>query len=117
MRIDSSISAIVTGGASGLGLASVKALRAAGAKVAIFDMNPDTGAKMAAETGSVFCQVNVLSDESLDAGFEKAAAANGQARVLIACAGGGNAITRSRKTRKLVNLKYFQPPTLQKSWP
>ena len=38
MNIDSSLAAIVTGGASGLGLATVKALRAAGVKVAIFDI-------------------------------------------------------------------------------
>ena len=43
MKIDSSTSAIVTGGASGLGLATVKALRAAGASVAIFDLNQETG--------------------------------------------------------------------------
>src|SRR6202012_862946 len=55
MKIDSSLAAVVTGGASGLGLATVKAFRAAGAKVAIFDLNPETGDKAAAETGAVFC--------------------------------------------------------------
>jgi NAD(P)-dependent dehydrogenase (short-subunit alcohol dehydrogenase family) len=91
MNIDSTVSAVVTGGASGLGLASVKALRALGARVAIFDLNPDAGERVAAETGSVFCQADVLSDDSLDAAFAKARAANGQERALIACAGGGNA--------------------------
>ena len=43
MKIDSSLVAVVTGGASGLGLATVKALREAGARVAIFDLNPETG--------------------------------------------------------------------------
>ena len=51
MKIDASLAAVVTGGASGLGLATVKALRAAGAAVAIFDRNPETGGKAAAETG------------------------------------------------------------------
>ena len=92
MRIDSSISAVVTGGASGLGLATVQALRAAGVKVAIFDLNPETGEKVAAETGSVFCPCDVLSDESVDAAFAQARKANGQERVLVSCAGGGNAI-------------------------
>ena len=41
MKIDSSLAAVVTGGASGPGLATVKALRAAGAAVAIFDRNED----------------------------------------------------------------------------
>ena len=53
MKIDSSISAVVTGGASGLGLATVKALRAAGASVAMFDLNEETGNKAAAETGAL----------------------------------------------------------------
>ena len=100
MKIDSTIAAVVTGGASGLGLASVKALRAAGAKVAIFDMNPEAGEAAAAETGSIFCEANVLSEESLDAAFAKARAANGQERILISCAGGGNAKATIRKDRE-----------------
>ena len=100
MKIDSTVSAVVTGGASGLGLASVKALRAAGAKVAIFDLNPETGLKAAEETGAVFCQADVMSDESLDAAFAKARAANGQERILISCAGGGNAKTTIRKDKE-----------------
>lgn len=107
MRIDSSISAVVTGGASGLGLATVKALREAGAKVAIFDMNAEAGAKAAAETGSLFCEANVLSDESLDAAFDKARAANGQERILISCAGGGNAMTTVRKDKESGAMKVF----------
>ncbi|MFM5908166.1 MAG: SDR family NAD(P)-dependent oxidoreductase, partial [Novosphingobium sp.] len=43
MKIDNSIAAIVTGGASGLGRASVEALAAAGVKVAIFDLNEEAG--------------------------------------------------------------------------
>ena len=100
MRIDSGVAAIVTGGASGLGHASVKALRAAGARVSIFDMNPETGARVAEETAATFCQVNVLDEDSLDAGFEKAAAENGVARILISCAGTGNAKTTIRKDKE-----------------
>jgi NAD(P)-dependent dehydrogenase (short-subunit alcohol dehydrogenase family) len=107
MRIDSSIAAVVTGGASGLGLASVKALREAGAKVAIFDLNPQAGEKAAAETGALFCQADVLSDESLDAAFAKARAANGQERILISCAGGGNAKTTVSKDRETGAMKLF----------
>jgi NAD(P)-dependent dehydrogenase (short-subunit alcohol dehydrogenase family) len=98
MKLDSSISAIVTGGASGLGGATVKALRAAGVKVAIFDMNEKTGNAFAAETGSVYCNVNVTDEASVDAGFAKARAANGQERILVNCAGTGVAIkTAGRK--------------------
>lgn len=106
MKIDSSLAAVVTGGASGLGLATVKALRAAGAKVAIFDLNQEIGEKMAAETGATFCQCDVLSDESVDAAFAKARAAQGQERALICCAGGGNAIPTARrdKTTGAINI-------------
>ena len=72
MKIDEGISAVVTGGASGLGLATVKALRELGAKVAIFDINVEAGEAAARETGSIFCEANVMSDESLDAAFAKA---------------------------------------------
>ncbi len=89
MKIDSSVSAIVTGGASGLGAATVKALRDLGVKVAIFDLNRETGARKAEELGALFCEVNVMSEESVDAGFAKARAAHGQERILVNCAGGG----------------------------
>ncbi|MGB1563878.1 MAG: SDR family NAD(P)-dependent oxidoreductase [Sinimarinibacterium flocculans] len=107
MRIDSSISAVVTGGASGLGLATVQALRAAGVKVAIFDLNPETGEKVAAETGSVFCPCDVLSDESVDAAFAQARKANGQERVLVSCAGGGNAIPTARRDKNTGEISIF----------
>ena len=114
MKIDSSLSAVVTGGASGLGLATVKALRAAGAKVAIFDVNPETGEKRAADTGAIFCQCDVLSDESVDAAFAKARAAQGQERALVCCAGGGNAILTARRDKKTGAITIF--PSDQFEW-
>jgi NAD(P)-dependent dehydrogenase (short-subunit alcohol dehydrogenase family) len=107
MKIDSTLAAIVTGGASGLGLATVKALRAAGARVAIFDMNPETGAKAAAETGATFVPCDVLSDESVDAAFEAARAAQGQERALVCCAGGGNAIATARRDKTSGGINIF----------
>lgn len=107
MKIDASLAAVVTGGASGLGLATVKALRAAGARVAIFDRNPETGEKAAAETGSVFCECDVLSDDSVDAAFARARAANGQERVLVCCAGGGNAIRTASRDKTTGEIKIF----------
>ena len=83
MKLDSSVSAIVTGGASGLGGATVKALRAHGVKVAIFDMNEKAGTAFAAETGAVYCNVNVTDDVSVDAGFVAARAANGQQMIMV----------------------------------
>lgn len=107
MNIDSSISAVVTGGASGLGLATVRALRAAGAKVAIFDLNAETGEAAAAEVGAIFCQCDVLSDDSVDRAFAKAREANGQERVLVCCAGGGNAIPTARRDKKTGDINIF----------
>lgn len=87
MKLDGSISAVVTGGASGLGEATARALAAQGVKVALFDMNADRGEAVAAEIGGIFCNVDVTSDESVAAGFVKARAANGQERILVNCAG------------------------------
>ena len=114
MKIDSSLSAVVTGGASGLGLATVKALRAAGARVAIFDLNEETGENAAAETGAVFCQCDVLSDESVEAAFAGAREQQGQERVLVCCAGGGNAIPTARRDKKTGEIRIF--PSDQFEW-
>ncbi|MDP1615971.1 SDR family NAD(P)-dependent oxidoreductase [Phenylobacterium sp.] len=89
MKLDSSIAAVVTGGASGLGEATVRALAAHGVKVAIFDMNAEKGEAVAKELGGVFCKVDVTDDATVEAGFEKARAVHGQERILINCAGTG----------------------------
>jgi NAD(P)-dependent dehydrogenase (short-subunit alcohol dehydrogenase family) len=107
MKIDSSLAAVVTGGASGLGYATVQALRAAGVKVAIFDLNPEAGEKAAAETGSLFCQCDVLSDDSVDAAFAKARATNGQERALVCCAGGGNSILTAKRDKTSGEISIF----------
>ncbi|MFN3959465.1 MAG: SDR family NAD(P)-dependent oxidoreductase [Parvularculaceae bacterium] len=80
-------SAIVTGGASGLGAATAEAIVAAGGKVALFDMNADKGEALARKLGGVFCQVNVADEASVAAGLEKAVAAVGIPRILVNCAG------------------------------
>lgn len=114
MKLDSTIAAVVTGGASGLGLATVKALRSKGVKVAIFDLNEEVGEKAAAETGAIFCQCDVLSDESVDQAFAHAREVNGQERILVCCAGGGNAIPTARRDKKTGEIKMF--PTDQFEW-
>jgi NAD(P)-dependent dehydrogenase (short-subunit alcohol dehydrogenase family) len=91
MLLDTSVSAVVTGGASGLGLATARALTARGVKVALFDVNAAQGEAAARELGCTFCAVDVTSDAQTDAAFERARAANGQERILINCAGTGNA--------------------------
>ena len=101
MKLSSDISAVVTGGASGLGGASARGLAAHGVRVAIFDINEERGEQVAGEIGGVFCGVNVADEASVDAGLEKARAANGPERVLVNCAGiviGARTASRNRRT-------------------
>jgi NAD(P)-dependent dehydrogenase (short-subunit alcohol dehydrogenase family) len=92
---------VVTGGASGLGRASAEALAANGIKVTIFDLNEEKGEEIAKEIGGVFAKVDVTSEDSVIAGFEKARAAHGQERILVHCAQiskGGKTISRDKET-------------------
>jgi NAD(P)-dependent dehydrogenase (short-subunit alcohol dehydrogenase family) len=107
MIIDDTISAVVTGGASGLGKATATALAAKGAKVAIFDMNEETGNAVASEIGGVFCKVDVTNEEAVDAGFAKAREAHGQERVLVNCAGIGNAIKTASRDKQSGEIRHF----------
>ena len=82
--------AVVTGGASGLGAATARALAQAGLQVAILDRNADAGQAMAAELGGHFHQVDVADPASVADGFA-GATAGGALRVLVNCAGIGPA--------------------------
>lgn len=86
MKIDSSISAVVTGGASGLGRATAEALAASGVKVAIFDINDALGEEVAASIGGLFVHVDITDEQSVLDGYAKARAAHGQERVCVHCA-------------------------------
>jgi NAD(P)-dependent dehydrogenase (short-subunit alcohol dehydrogenase family) len=86
MQLDGQLAAVVTGGASGLGRASAEALTAVGVKVAVFDINEEAGEAFAREIGGVFCKVDIMSEESVLVGFEKARARHGQERILVHCA-------------------------------
>ncbi|GLI23678.1 NAD(P)-dependent dehydrogenase (short-subunit alcohol dehydrogenase family) [Xanthobacter flavus] len=106
MKLDG-IAAVITGGASGLGEATAKALAERGVKVAIFDLNREKGEALAAALGGVFCEVDVTSDTSVDAGFAAARAAQGQERILINCAGRGNAIKTASRSRETGEISHF----------
>jgi NAD(P)-dependent dehydrogenase (short-subunit alcohol dehydrogenase family) len=107
MILDSSVAAVVTGGASGLGAATARALAAKGVKVAIFDLQEEKGKAVAAEIGGIFCEVNVTDDASVDAGFAKAREAHGQERILVNCAGTGNAIKTASRSKEDGSIKHF----------
>ena len=107
MKLDSSVAAVVTGGASGLGEATVRKLAEHGVKVAIFDMNEEKGEAVAKSVGGVFCKCNVTSEEDVDAAFAKARAAHGQERILVNCAGTGNAIKTASRDKQTGETKHF----------
>jgi len=87
LKLDSTLSAIVTGGASGLGAATARMLAEEGVRVTVFDRNVDQGKDLAFEIGGTFAEVDVTDQSSVEAGFEQARAANGNERILVNCAG------------------------------
>ena len=104
MKLDKTIAAIVTGGASGLGEASARMLAGQGVKVALFDMNAERGEAVAGEIGGLFCAVDVTDEASVEAGLEKARAAHGTERILVNCAGivlGRKTLSADRETGEL----------------
>jgi len=77
------LSAIVTGGGSGMGAATARALAAAGAKVVIFDMNEDAAKIVASEIGGIAVKCDVSDEASVQAALAQAK----DARILVNCAG------------------------------
>lgn len=107
MKVGNTTAAVVTGGASGLGAATARALAAKGAKVALFDLNAELGERLAAEIGGLFCKVDVTSDVSVDEAFAKARAAHGQEHVLVCCAGIGSAAKTASRSRSDGSISHF----------
>ncbi|HWF75660.1 MAG TPA: SDR family NAD(P)-dependent oxidoreductase [Caulobacteraceae bacterium] len=111
MKLDNTITAVVTGGASGLGEATVRALAAKGVKIAIFDLDRQQAKAEALlkEIGvpGVFCACDVTNEEQVDAAFAKARAAVGQERILVNCAGTGNAARTASRDRQTGEIKTF----------
>jgi NAD(P)-dependent dehydrogenase (short-subunit alcohol dehydrogenase family) len=105
MKLDTSVSAIITGGASGLGEATARMLRGQGVKVGILDMQAERGEKVAAEIGATFAQCDVTNEASVDAALDKLRKANGVERILANCAGiapGRRVVSKNRETGALV---------------
>ncbi len=87
MELNDKIAAVVTGGGSGLGEGTARALAARGVKVAVFDLNEEAGQKVASEIGGVFAKVDVSDAASVAEGLKLARKAHGQESVCVNCAG------------------------------
>jgi NAD(P)-dependent dehydrogenase (short-subunit alcohol dehydrogenase family) len=85
----SGTAAIVSGGASGLGEATVRELAAAGSKVVVADLNEDRGKSLAGEVGGVFARTDVSDADSVRAAVEVAASLGLPLRYVVSCAGIG----------------------------
>lgn len=83
------VTAIITGGASGLGAGAARALSAAGAKVALLDRNQDLVQATADEIGGIGLACDVTDDSSVEKAFAAAEKALGPVRILLNCAGIG----------------------------
>lgn len=81
------LSAIVTGGGSGMGAETARALAKAGAKVAVLDINKGGIEAIAKEVGGLALECDVTSEASAKAALEAARKTHGPARILISCAG------------------------------
>lgn len=102
------ISAVVTGGASGLGLASAKRLIAAGAKVTIADLPTSAGADVAASLGSAvrFVPADVTDTDAMEAVYDEAEKF-GPLRALVHCAGRGGAVRLVEKDGRPGSLETY----------
>jgi NAD(P)-dependent dehydrogenase (short-subunit alcohol dehydrogenase family) len=87
MKLGNDVSAVVTGGASGLGAATAAALAAKGVKVGILDLDGEAAARVAREIGAIFTKCDVTSEPSVVAALAAVRKAHGQERILVNCAG------------------------------
>jgi NAD(P)-dependent dehydrogenase (short-subunit alcohol dehydrogenase family) len=106
MQLSGSV-ALVTGGASGLGAATVRRLAAGGAKVVIVDRDEAKGTALASELGQTFAKADVTDPAQLEAALATAGSL-GALRVAVSCAGVGWASRTLDKTGKPHDLKLFE---------
>ena len=87
MELGKDISAIVAGGATGLGAAAAANLAEAGCKVAILDMYRPEGEELARKIGGIYCHLEISSEVTVDTAFDLAREKNGPERILVNCSG------------------------------
>jgi len=92
MKIKGSV-AVVTGGASGLGEATVRNYVEGGGRVSILDLQEEKGQALASELGdsAIFCTANVTDEQSVQSAIDKTVGAFGAVHIAVNCAGVGDA--------------------------
>src|ERR1700750_405853 len=83
------VAVLITGGGSGLGAATARAMAEKGAKIGVLDQSKENAEKVAAEVKGVALHADVTDEEAVKAAIAKAEAAHGVARILMNCAGIG----------------------------
>ena len=91
MKLDN-LSVLITGGGSGLGAATARAMAAKGARVAVLDLNKADAETVAGEIGGIAIAGDVTSEEQVKAAVAQSEAAHGIPRILVNCAGIGDAV-------------------------
>lgn len=87
MKLGNDISAVVAGGAKGLGAAAAEKLANAGCKVAILDMYREEGEALARRIGAIYRHLEISSEITVDTALDFAREENGVERILVNCAG------------------------------
>jgi NAD(P)-dependent dehydrogenase (short-subunit alcohol dehydrogenase family) len=102
--------AVVTGGASGLGRATVERFAGLGASVAVFDLNQEAGNDLARDLGSqvMFCRVDVSDDGSVSSGINAVMEKFGAIHISVNCAGRGGGATKTVSRKGAFPMELFR---------
>jgi len=104
MELGSGLSAVVTGGASGLGAATARMLASNGVKVGVLDLSEELGQATASDIGGTFARCDVTNEDNVRAALETVRASNGPERILVNCAGiaiGKRVLKKDRETGEI----------------
>ncbi len=112
MQLNSSITAVVTGGASGLGEATARHLASFGVKVGLLDLDTERAEKIAQEIGGAYARCDIADDTNVQTALASLRAQNGPERILVNCAGivaGQRTLSTNKQTGALQihNLETF----------